>query len=85
MRKETDLIPSAGKIRGRYANYFRVGFNAFEFVIDFGQLYSEKERATLHTRVITNPEIAKNLNAILQDSLAQYSENYEDISSHEDD
>jgi len=29
------------KIEGRYANYFKVGHNAFEFVLDFGQYYPE--------------------------------------------
>ncbi len=49
---------------GRYANYFRVGYNAFEFLFDFGQLhpenqYPESQPAKIHTRIITNPIYAK--------------------------
>jgi hypothetical protein len=41
-------------LEGKYANYFKVGYNAFEFVIDFGQCYSDDEEAQLHTRIITS-------------------------------
>jgi hypothetical protein len=37
-----------------YANECRVGQNLIEFIIDFGQRYSEKP-PTYHTRIITTP------------------------------
>jgi hypothetical protein len=43
------------KLEGRYANYFKVGHNAFEFVFDFGQYYPEIDEAELYTRIITSP------------------------------
>ena len=50
-------------VEGRYANYFKIGYNAFEFVIDFGQLYPEGEpgdkKARFHTRIITAPVYAR--------------------------
>jgi hypothetical protein len=49
------------KIEGRYANYFMVGHNAFEFVIDFGQYYSENEEAEPCTRIVTSPCYAREL------------------------
>ena len=30
-------------LQGRYANYFKVGHNAFEFVFDLGQYYGDDE------------------------------------------
>ncbi len=41
--------PGHGDIlEGRYANYFEIGHNAFEFVLDLGQLYfgSRKPEST---------------------------------------
>ncbi len=61
-----------GKLEGRYANYFKVGHNAFEFVLDFGQYYPETEEAELYTRVITSPSYAKTLLEMLQDSIWQH-------------
>ena len=71
------------KLEGRYTNYFKVGHNAFEFVIDFGQFYNEDEEATLHTRIITNPNYAKALLETLRESIKQYEQRFGD--SHEDD
>ena len=56
---------------GRYANYFRVGHNAFEFILDFGQFYSEDQEANLHTRIVTSPVYAKALLDTLRESIEQ--------------
>lgn len=60
------------KLEGRYANYFKVGFNAFEFLFDFGQCYSENDEAKLYTRIVTSPYYAKALFETLKDSITQY-------------
>lgn len=60
------------QLEGRYANYFKVGYNALEFLIDFGQFYSGTRTPTLHTRVMTNPSYAKLLLETLQKSIAEY-------------
>jgi hypothetical protein len=57
---------------GRYANYFKVGYNAFEFVLYFGQYYPEDEGAKLHTGIVTGPSYAKTLLEVLQDCIDQY-------------
>ncbi len=57
---------------GRYANYFKVGHNAFEFLFDFGQIYPQGRPAPLHTRIITTPVYAKTLLGLLQESIDQY-------------
>ena len=59
---------------GRYANYFKVGHNAFEVVLEFGERFTDAQGAQLHTRIVTNPIYAQALLATLLDSLRQYEE-----------
>lgn len=72
------------KLEGKYANYFKVGHNAFEFVIDFGQCYNEDEETKLHTRIITNPNYAKALLETLQESIEQYELSYRPINKNDE-
>jgi hypothetical protein len=64
------------KLEGRYSNYFKVGHNAFEFVLDFGQFYSENEEPQLHTRIITGPIYVKGLLETLRESVERYEKNF---------
>jgi hypothetical protein len=64
------------KLEGRYSNYFKVGHNAFEFVLDFGQSYSENGDAQVHTRIITSPVYVKSLLETLQESIEGYEEKF---------
>lgn len=59
-------------LEGKYANYFKVGHNAYEFIIDFGQYYTETEEAELFSRIVTSPAYAKSLFKILQDAITQH-------------
>lgn len=59
-----------------YANYFKVGHNAFEFVLAFGQLYTESNDVKFFTRIITNPISAKNLVEVLEKSVTQYEQKH---------
>jgi hypothetical protein len=59
-------------IEGRYSNFFKIGHNAFEFVLEFGQRYAEAEETRLHTRVITSPSYAKELLRTMMDSIKRY-------------
>ncbi|HEV2860968.1 MAG TPA: DUF3467 domain-containing protein [Pyrinomonadaceae bacterium] len=72
----------APDLEGRYANYFKVGYNAFEFVLDFGQCYAEDEGAQLHTRIVTGPSYAKGLLKFLQDCIDNYELEFEVIAGH---
>jgi hypothetical protein len=72
MNRDNEPPQETGEVEGRYANYFKVGHNAFEFLLDFGQFYAESQRAQFHTRIITNPIYAKSLLRILQQSLERY-------------
>lgn len=65
-------LPNADQLAGQYANYFRVGYNALEFVLDFGQCYAESTAAQFHTRIISGPTYAKALLETLRESIDRY-------------
>ena len=68
-------------LEGRYANYFKIGYNAFELIIDFGQCYADNEEPQLHTRIITSPAYGKAVLKALRDSLDQFEKIYGPIGS----
>ncbi len=72
MNYKREIPQDAGKPEGRYANYFKVGHNAFEFILDAGQFYPEGKEAQLHTRIVTSPVYAKALLKILQGAVNRY-------------
>ena len=76
MTEERGDFRDPGHLEGRYANAFKVGYNAFEFLLDFGQFYPESERAQLHTRIITSPVYAKALWETLRESIEQYERSF---------
>jgi hypothetical protein len=55
-----------------YANYFEVGHNAFEFLIDFGQFQPDSGVVSMHTRMVTGPVHAKLLTKLLTDAIARF-------------
>lgn len=61
---------------GLYANYFQVGHNAFEFIIEFGQYYPGNDEAELFTRIITSPAYAKSLLDTLTASLKAHEKSF---------
>ena len=65
--------PATGE--ARYANFFEVGYNAFEFLLEFGQSYAN-EKARLHTRVVMSPSYAKELLRILTESVQDYENDF---------
>ena len=65
-------MQAAGDIEGRYANYFQIGQNAIEFIIEFGQMYESEASPLIHTRIITTPGYVKELLDLLQKSLGEY-------------
>jgi len=64
------------RLEAKYANHFAVGYNAYEFIFDFGQDYSENEEAELSVRVVTSPFYAKEFLKTLQKSVEQYEKSY---------
>jgi len=67
------------QLKGEYANYFKIGQNAFEFLLDFGQYYPEVGKEHFHTRVICNPYYANELLRTLQMSIDQYKKSFGSI------
>jgi len=63
-------------VEGRYANYFEIGHNAFEFLLDFGQMYFEGPEGQMHTRIVTSPIFAKQLAETLNRALYQYEQTH---------
>jgi hypothetical protein len=74
-RDEDSPIP-AGGTRGLYANYFQVGHNACEILIDFGQAFADTDQEYFHTRIVTSPAYAKELLKVLQEALREYEKQY---------
>lgn len=68
---------------GRYANYFEVGHNLFEFVLDFGQAGQENEPIRIYLRIITSPEGAATLSRLLGEALGKYRQTFGPIRGDE--
>jgi hypothetical protein len=67
---------------GRYANYFQIGFNADEFVLEFGQQYLP-DLESIHTRIVVSPSSARSLATLLADTLRRYAEIYGRLERHD--
>lgn len=76
MSEDYTSIASATPRKGRYANDVQVGYNAFEFVLDFGQCYPEEAEARYHSRIVTVPAYAKVLAETLRECLEQYEQRF---------
>jgi hypothetical protein len=79
MKRKSGPCQEASRLEGRYANYFEVGNNAFEFLLDFGQHYSESGKACTHTRIITTPSYARALLQTLKESIEKYEQTFGQI------
>lgn len=79
MDDESEQPEPKGPLLGSYANYFEVGHNALEFLLDFGQFYPENDRARVHTRIIMSPTYAKALLCTLDESILRYEQTFGSI------
>jgi hypothetical protein len=68
------------QVEAQYANSFRVGYNAFEILLDFGKLSGEGGKAKIQSRIITTPALAQALLTTLQESLQEYQSGFGEIS-----
>lgn len=78
-RRQTGLGPGlAAELAAElatYANQFEVGYNAFEFLLDFSQDYADapgEAGAPAHTRIVTAPAYAKVFLDLLDRSIGDY-------------
>lgn len=63
--------PRKPKEDARYANFFQVGYNAFEFLLEFGQ-----HQGRIHTSIYVSPQHARMLSDLLLGALKAYSEGH---------
>ncbi|MBL8298416.1 MAG: hypothetical protein JNN30_08725 [Rhodanobacteraceae bacterium] len=81
---DRDTRPNAQTI-GRYANCFKVGFNALEVVLEFGEHYADSGAPGVHTRIVTNSFCARALLTTLDESLAAQAQQIAATSAPADD
>ncbi|SEP64262.1 Protein of unknown function [Solimonas aquatica] len=56
----------------RYANHFRIGHNASEFMIEFAQRYEAGGKTQLVARLVVTPQSARELHSLLGESLRDH-------------
>lgn len=67
------MDPAEGRSRPRqYANHAEVGYNAFEFVIDFAQAYPGEAEPTVVTGIVMSPAAASSFLDVLRRSVDEY-------------
>ena len=76
MDRSSNSFGKRSRLEGKYANHLAVGYNAYEFIFDFGQSYSENEEAELSLRIVTSPFYAKAFLKTLKKSIEAYDESY---------
>jgi len=59
-------------LEAKYANLFRVGYNAFEVVVEFGQSYPGGTPDLIHSRIATSPSYAREFLRMLSRSIEEY-------------
>jgi hypothetical protein len=59
-------------VEGRLANHFEVAFTEYEFLIDFGQVFGDPDKALIHTRIIMNPLSAKVLLQMMREMVDRF-------------
>ena len=69
-------------LEGHYANEFRIGFNSYEFVLDFGQEYPPSAQRTV-TRIVAGPPVARDLSETLGQSIREYENKFGPIKGGE--
>lgn len=60
---------------GKFSDSFRIGFNAYVFVFDFGMNLATENTRT-HTKIVTSAAAAKEFCDMLGESLREYASRY---------
>jgi hypothetical protein len=69
---------------GKYANYFEIGHNPFEFYVDFGQYDPQSQKVQMHTRIVTSPAYAKMMGETLSSSIGSFEREHGPIPANSD-
>jgi hypothetical protein len=67
-------IDAASNPEARFINSLRIGYTAFEFVLDFGQRHDGLEAA--HLRLVTYPVFARAILDAIQESIRSYEQEH---------
>jgi hypothetical protein len=71
---------TSDKSKGCYANYLKIGQNAFEFLLVFGHLYLDDslvdQENLFHTRIVTTPVYAKAFLKVLEECIELHEQNF---------
>lgn len=68
----TAPVGNKNQLKSHFANSFRIGHNAVQFVLDCGEGYEGDANEEYHTRIVTSPIYAKRLLETLQTSIATF-------------
>ena len=79
-----DSVDVGPSLEARYANYFQIGQNATEFLLQFGQYYPGKELVWI-TRIITAPVFMKEFLRMITESVDLHEARYGAINDPHDD
>ncbi len=75
-KKYMEMQQNENQLKGQYANYFKIGQNAFEFLMDFGQYYSKNGKDRFHTRIINSQYYANIFLKSLQEPVERYEQTF---------
>jgi hypothetical protein len=78
MDSALNKINQKGRPKAEYANYFEIGHNACEFILDFAQLHNGDEYPKYVARIVSNPFYFKGLVTLLLQAI----KGYEDCHGH---
>lgn len=76
MAEDSAAEDHSDRLEGRYANLFRVGHNAFEVIVEFGQFYKGNQHPVMHTKIVTSPAYAKALLGLLESFAEEYEKTF---------
>jgi hypothetical protein len=64
------------QLEARYADYYKVGHNAYEFFIGFAHYDADIHHTAFYTRIIAGPAYIRMLLRLLSNSVAQYEKKF---------
>ena len=79
MQPDSTVHSLAIDAQGQYSNFFKIGYTAFEFLLDFGQVYMDSGADNVHTRIVTTPQYVKALAELLIQTLKDFETKYGQI------
>lgn len=67
------------RLASNYSNHLQVGYNAFEFLLEFAQFRENDADVVNVTAIVTSPPFAKAFARTLNDSIANYEQRFGEI------